>query len=82
MTSLIMQMRVKTNFFNDIFNQMDKKLGKRTNFFFVFYYRVSYDCSNYLCLKLKAHLQPDHYSVQYSDYQNTRAHNKIRYFQS
>ena len=36
MTSLIMQMRVKTNFFNDIFNQMDKKLGKRTNFFLCF----------------------------------------------
>ena len=36
MTSLIMQMRVKTNFFNDIFNQMDKKLGKRTNFFLYF----------------------------------------------
>ena len=36
MTSLIMQMRVKTNFFNDIFNQMDKKLGKRTKFFLYF----------------------------------------------
>ena len=42
-------MRVKTNFFNDIFNQMDKELGKRT-IFFGFYYRVNYDRSNYLGL--------------------------------
>ena len=49
MTSLVMQIRVKTNFVNDIFNQMDKELGKKT-IFFVFYYRVSYDRSNYLGL--------------------------------
>ena len=36
-TSLIMQIEAKTNFFNDIFIQIIKELGKGENFF-IFYY--------------------------------------------
>ena len=36
-TSLIMQIETKTNFFNDIFIQIIKELGKGENFF-IFYY--------------------------------------------
>ena len=36
-TSLIMQIEAKTNFFNDIFIQIIKELGKGENFF-IFYH--------------------------------------------
>ena len=36
-TWLIMQIEAKTNFFNDIFIQIIKELGKGENFF-IFYY--------------------------------------------